>query len=197
MTIVPFRFRLAGALVLLLLPFGLISCATARRRPPNLKMDHGSEGMANSPDVAFLLKAAQSGSGAVQLGTLAREKAGNPAVREVGNQMVSQYGKIEQQLNSLAAARHMTLPETMNATDQGVYLKLQKQSDGSFDKTYLKAMLKDQKSDIKSFTRETKKGRDGQIQNFASSTLPVLHAQLTGFQSLYASTKTSKSAGTR
>lgn len=153
--------------------------------------------MANSPDVAFLLKIAQSGTGAIQLGTLARQKAGSPAAKELGNEMVSQYGRMEQQLNSLAAARHMTLPGTMNANDQGVYLKLKKQSGHDFDKSYLKAMLKDCKADIRSFTKEVKKGRDDQIQNFASGTMPLLQEQMTSLRGLYASTKANKSAGAR
>lgn len=197
MMTIPLRFRVAAAALLLLLPFGLTSCATTRRRSPNLKMDQGSEKMANSPDIAFLLKAAQSATGAVRIGTLAREKAGHPAVKGLGNQMVGQYGKIEEQLSSLAAARYMTLPGTMDANDQGVYLKLEKQSGLSFDKTYLKAMLKDHKSSIKSFTKEAKKGRDDQIQNFASSALPVLQEQLSQLKNVYTSTKASKSVGAR
>jgi putative membrane protein len=160
-------------------------------------MDQGSENMANSPDVAFLLKAAQSGAGAVQLGKLAREKAGNLAVKDLGNQMASQHGKIDEQLNSLAAQYHMVLPATMNAGDQGVYEKLKNQSAASFDKVYVKAMVRDHKSDIKIFKKEVKKGCNEQIKNFAAVTLPMLHQHLAGFQRLHASKKHSRPISAR
>lgn len=190
-----FRFRLEGLLLLsLLLPAP--NSFAARRRPTNLKMDQGSEKMAKSPDIAFLLKAAQSGTAQVQLGKMASAKAANPAVRELGAELATEHEKTLNQLTAFAAERHMTLAMTMNANDQQVYTKLQNKSGMGFDKDYLKAMAKDYKSDIKLCKKEVKKGRDEPIERFASDMLPTLQDRLTRIQSLRSSTKAARSGAT-
>ena len=195
MKIISFHFSLGGLLVLPLLLFAPNSFA-ARHPPTNLKMDQGSEKMAKSPDIAFLLKAAQSGTAKVQLGKIASERAASPAVKELGGQLAEERGKTMNQLTTFAAQRHMTLAMTMNAKDQGVYAKLQNKSGAAFDKIYLKAMAKDHKTDIELFKKEAKKGRDEQIQRFASDMLPTLRDHLTRVQGLLSSAKATKSDAT-
>jgi putative membrane protein len=200
MTILSFRFRFEALLLLplVLLPLLLLApnSFAARHPPTNLRMDQGSEKMAKSSDIAFLLKAAQSGIAQVQLGRTASEKAASPAVKELGAQLADEYGKTLDQLRTFAAQRYMTLAMTMNANDQEVYTKLQNKSGPSFDKDYMKAIAKDHKSDINLFKKEAKKGRDEQIQRFASDMLPRLRDHLVRIQSLRSSAKAAKSGET-
>ena len=195
MKILSFRFCLQGLLLLSLLL--LVPNSFAARRPPtNLKMDQGSEKMAKSPDIAFLLRAAQSGTAQVRLGKMALEKASNPMVKELGARLAEAGGETLNQLKAFAAQRYMTLAMPMNGNNQEAYTKLQNKSGAGFDEVYLKAMAKDHKTDINFFKKEVKKGRDEQIQRFASDMLPTLHDNLTRIQGLRSSAKAAKSGGT-
>jgi putative membrane protein len=140
--------------------------------------DAGSQKMAKSPDVAFVMKAAQGGLAEVQLGKLAAEKAGSPDVKSFGQMMVDDHTKANDQLKAVAQKENMTIPTTLKPKDQALYDKLQNMSGADFDKTYVKAMVKDHQEDVKEFQKEASKGKNEQVKQFASTTLPILQTHL-------------------
>lgn len=149
--------------------------------------DSGSNKMMKSADVRFAAKAAQGGMAEVQLGQLAAQKANSPDVKAFGQQMVDDHSKANDQLKSVAAKGNMTLPNTVDSKDEGLYKKLQGLSGPDFDKTYVKAMAKDHQEEVKEFQKEAEKGKDPQIKNFASQTLPILQQHLGKIQSIQSS----------
>jgi putative membrane protein len=155
--------------------------------PNQTQSDTGSNTMMKSSDQRFAEKAAQGGMAEVQLGQLAAQKASSPEVKAFGQQMVDDHSKANDELKSVAAKENMTLPNTLDSKDQGLYKKLQNLSGTEFDKTYVKAMVKDHEEDVKEFQKEADKGKDAQIKNFASQTLPTLQQHLSKIQAIQSS----------
>lgn len=157
---------------------------TPTQQNPTPQTDNGSDQMMKSNDAKFAMKAAQGGVAEVQLGQLAAQKASSPDVKAFGQQMVDDHTKANDQLKTVAAQEHISLPTTMDPKDQALYTKLQGMSGPEFDKTYVKAMVKDHKEDVKEFQKEADKGKDPQIKGFASQTLPVLQGHLSKVESI-------------
>ncbi|MGI9072982.1 MAG: DUF4142 domain-containing protein [Bryobacteraceae bacterium] len=148
------------------------------------KMDEGSSNMLKSTDTAFAMKAAQGGVAEVQMGKMAAEKASSPDVKAFGRQMVDDHTKANDDLNSVAEKKRMTLPTDMNAHQQDSYSKLRRLSRDEFDRAYVKDMVKDHEEDVKEFQKEANKGKDDDIKGFASRTLPVLQQHLDKIKSI-------------
>jgi len=136
----------------------------------------------NHPDGKFLKEAAQGGMAEVALGQLAADKAGSDAVKNFGQQMVTDHGKANQELKDLAASEGVTLPTDMSAKEKALQKKLSGLSGAEFDKAYMKEMLKDHQKDISSFKKEAEQGKDTEVKNWAAKTLPTLQEHYTAAQ---------------
>ena len=147
-------------------------------------LDSGTEEMLRSRDTAFAISASQGGIAKVQLGSLAASKAGDPAVKAFGRQMVDDHTKADDRLASLAQEQNMTLPANLTAKDQALYDKLSQLSGAAFDKAYVSGMLKDHKKDVKAFRKEAGSGKNPKIKNFAAETLPILQHHLDEVKSI-------------
>ncbi len=133
----------------------------------------------NHPDRKFFKEAAQGGMAEVALGQRAADKAESDAVKNVGQRMVTDHGKANQELKDLAASEGVTLPTEMNAEAKELQKKLSDLSGPKFDKAYMKEMLKDHKKDISAFKREAEQGQDSDVKNWAAKTLPTLQEHYT------------------
>jgi putative membrane protein len=162
----------------------LLPIAMAAQDTSAQKMDQGSSMMLKSTDTAFAMKAAQGGVAEVQMGKMAAEKASSPDVKAFGRQMVDDHTKANDDLNSVAEKKRMTLPADMNAHQQDSYSKLRRLSRDEFDRAYVKDMVKDHEEDVKEFQKEAHKGKDEEIKGFASRTLPVLQQHLDKIKSI-------------
>ncbi len=144
----------------------------------SMHMDTGAKTMMTSPDAKFAAKAAQGGLTEVKTGQLAADKASNPDVKALGQQMVDDHGKANEQLKAIAQEKGMTLPTDVSGKQQAMYDKLSKLSGAEFDNAYVKAMLMDHQEDVKEFTKESSKGKDEKIKGFATQTLPIIQGHL-------------------
>src|SRR5262245_36138525 len=70
---------------------------------------------AMNADHHFVMEAAEGGMAEVELGKLAADKASNAKVKEFGERMVTDHGKADEELKSLAASKQITLPTALNA----------------------------------------------------------------------------------
>lgn len=142
------------------------------------ELDAGSRKLMKSGDTAFAIKAAQGGATEIKLGQLASEKASNADVKALGQQMVDEHTKANEQLRSIAQSQHLTLPSEADPKGQAMYFKLQNTPAAKFDHLYLKMMASDHRADVKSFGKEAKNGADPALKDFAAKTLPVLEGHL-------------------
>jgi putative membrane protein len=147
--------------------------------PDSATADSGSVGMAklSVQDVHFVKVAAIAGMAEVNAGTLAANM-GDSTVKNIGNTMVSDHTKINQELASIAKEKGVPLPTQIITGDAAVYAQLKTLSGASFDAEYLQTQLKAHQKAINLFKAEASTGSDPDLKSFASSTLPMLEMHL-------------------
>src|SRR5262249_47353005 len=107
-------------------------------------------------------------------GRLATEHGSSDAVKQLGQKMVTDHGKANDELAQLAQQKGVTLPAGMDASHKRAYDKLAKLSGDQFDREWTKAMAKDHDKDVKAFQRESQKAKDPDVKDWAARTLPVI-----------------------
>jgi putative membrane protein len=129
-------------------------------------------------DQMFVTKAAKGGLAEVQLGQLAAEKASSDEVKKFGQRMVTDHGKANDELKSLAQSKNITLPTDVDPKDKATHDRLAKLSGAAFDRAYMQNMLTDHRKDVNEFKRESTSGKDPEVKAWASKTLPTLEEHL-------------------
>ena len=133
---------------------------------------------AASADQSFVMKAAKGGMAEVQLGQLATEKASSEEVKKFGQRMVTDHGKANDELKSLAQEKHVTLPTEVDAKAKATHDRLAKMSGAAFDRAYMQHMLADHRTDVNEFKKESTSGKDPDVKAWAGKTLPTLEEHL-------------------
>jgi putative membrane protein len=134
--------------------------------------------MAMSADHHFVMEAAEGGMAEVELGQLAVDKASNAKVKEFGQRMVTDHGKADSELKTLAASKKITLPTALNAKQKATKDRLSKLSGAAFDRAYIAEMVKDHQVDAAAFHKEATSGHDAEIKAWAAKTAPTVDEHL-------------------
>jgi putative membrane protein len=129
-------------------------------------------------DGAFMVQAADGGITEVQLGRLATQRAGDPAVRDFGQRMVVDHGRANTELIQIARQQGVALPNDMSPEHRALYDRLAVMSGPDFDRAYMRTMVDDHTKDVADFQREAQTGRDPMVRAWAARTLPVLQEHL-------------------
>lgn len=128
-------------------------------------------------DKQFLRAAAEGGIAEVQLGTLAVAKGG-PEVKELGQKMIDDHSRMDNELKAVADANGVMLPKKMKKEDQAEYDKLNALSGDDFDKEYLLYMVKDHREDLRAFRMESTVAVDQGLQAEAAKGAAVIREHL-------------------
>lgn len=135
----------------------------------NLNAQTISEG-----DRGFINAVAQSNMLEVKLGELARTHGEADKVKILGEHMVADHTKAEEELKAFAAKKGVVVPTNLNEENYRIYNKLVKKQGKDFDKAFTKCMVKDHKKEIAEFEKFTKKGDDAELKTWAEKALPIL-----------------------
>lgn len=152
--------------------------ATAARAPATGARQKAPSGKAQAADQKFIMEAAKGGMAEVELGKLAADKASSDQVKQFGQRMVTDHGKANDELKSIAGGKNITLPSDLDAKDKALRDRLSKLSGAQFDRAYMQAMVRDHRKDVNEFKRESTSGKDADVKAFASKTLPTLEEHL-------------------
>ena len=167
---------LAGTVVLSL----AAAPAFAGQQPTTDKTPTAKAGGAS--DTLFVKNAAKGGLAEVELGQLAADHGASDEVKKFGQRMVTDHGKANDELKSLAQQKNITLPAEIGAKEKALQARLEKLSGAAFDRAYMRAMLADHKTDVNEFRMESKSGKDTEVKAFATKTLPTLEEHLKAAQ---------------
>jgi putative membrane protein len=132
----------------------------------------------SNADHQFVMEAAQGGMAEVELGQLASEKAQSSDVKQFAQRMVTDHGKANDELKTLAQSKNITLPTDVGAKHKATKDKLSKMSGAAFDRAYMQEMVTDHRKDVSEFEKESKSGKDPDVKAFAAKTLPTLHEHM-------------------
>jgi putative membrane protein len=127
----------------------------------------------------FAAKAASGGLMEVMLGELAQQKGQSAAVKQFGQTMVTDHGKANAELKSLAQSKKIALPTAPLPMHQQHIDHLKTLSGAQFDQAYMSMMVKDHQKDIGEFKQATMANQEpAEVKAFAQKTLPVLQRHL-------------------
>lgn len=129
-------------------------------------------------DKKFADGAARGGLMEVMMGQLAATNASNKSVKALGEMMVKDHSKANEELKKWASATGYTLPTTLDTEKQKKYDDLKAKKDVEFDHMYADLMVSDHKKDIAEFKKEAADGKETSLKSFASKTLPTLEHHL-------------------
>jgi len=130
----------------------------------------------------FLVKAANCAMAEIKLGEVAKEKAANAKVKQMGEMMASDHNKVAEEVKNLASKRNVSLPSTIGDDKQKEIDDIAAKTGKEFDKAYVRHMIDEHQDDIDLFKRATDKVNDADVRTFASNTLPKLQAHLDSFK---------------
>lgn len=140
-------------------------------------------------DSEFAIEAASGGMLEVQLGQMAQQKAQNQRVKTFAAMMVADHTKSNAELQSLAAAKNVTLPTAVGEDHQKHIDDLGKLSGAAFDKEYVDLMVDDHEKDVKLFGEAADDAKDAEMKSFAAKMLPTLKQHLTEIKGIQDSMK--------
>jgi putative membrane protein len=146
-------------------------------------------------DQKFVHDAAMGGMAEVELGRLAQQKGSSEQVKSIGEKMVEDHGKANDELKSLAASKKITLPAALDATHKAEVDRLSKLSGQAFDRAYLQGLLRDHQKDVAEFRKQSQSGKDAEVKAWAAKTLPTLETHLKLVQDATRSTSATGTSG--
>ena len=132
----------------------------------------------NQKDRDFVMEAASGGLMEVELGNLAQTNASSAAVKQFGQQMVTDHSKANDELKSIASAKNITIPTAPSGKHQDHINELKSKKGAEFDKAYMSMMVDDHQEDVDKFQSEADNGNDAEIKAFAAKTVPILKTHL-------------------
>lgn len=137
-----------------------------------------------SPDTPFYRTLAEGGMSEVDLGRLAERNSNNPKVKDFAEMMVKDHSTANQKLESLAAAKDVPLPRTLDPAGEAMKSRLQGLSGSSFDKAYIESQLRAHEKTVDLLEKEISSGEDPQAKAFAQSVLPTVQHHLEAVRTL-------------
>jgi putative membrane protein len=117
-------------------------------------------------DKTFMKKAARGGMMEVAMGQVAEEKGQSEDVKSFGKRMVTDHGKANDELKSIASKKGVRLPSKEPSTKW------------TSDKAYIDMMVKDHEKDLAEFKEEASSGSDPDVKKFADDTAKVIQEHL-------------------
>jgi putative membrane protein len=169
---------LGATLVLLLAAPLSAQVSTVQKRDSITKMSTARQSK-DSTDHHFVLEASVGGLTEVRLGKMAQRKAASQKVKDLGEKMVTDHSKANDELAEAAKKDGIQTAETkLEDKQKGQIDRLSGLSGKEFDSAYLRTMLRDHQEDVQKFQEEAKSGQSQHVKDFASKTLPTLEKHL-------------------
>lgn len=126
----------------------------------------------------FAKKASGGNLAEVKLGELAASKGGSDEVKAFGQEMVTDHGKANTDLEAVMAKKGLPFEPKLDAKQQKTYDKMSALSGAAFDKAYTADMLEDHKMDVAEYKEAISMTKDEDLKNYQTSTLPVVEHHL-------------------
>ena len=149
-----------SVLTLVVASFSVAGLALAQESPA------GKSSSLSATDKTFMHKAAKGGMMEVAMGKVAAQNAQSDDVKSFGKRMVTDHGKANDELKSIAEKKGVKLPSK------------EPSEKWSSDKTYINMMVKDHEKDLAEFQDEAKNGSDSDVKKFAEDTAKVIQEHL-------------------
>jgi putative membrane protein len=128
-------------------------------------------------DAAFMTRVQLRGLELAELGRIAADRASSPGVRALGQQIVQDRGKANEELRLLAQSEAIALPTTLDADRRAEVDGISKLSPPALDRAIALAMVRIHDADVADFQKQTQMGQEVELQGWVYDTLPLLENQ--------------------
>jgi putative membrane protein len=125
-----------------------------------------------SPET-FIKNASQDGMTEVELASVAQQNTQSEDVRKFAERMQADHGKANSELQSIAASKHVAVPQSLDAEHQAMVTQLSAKRGVAFDAAYASHMVTAHKKAVALF-KSAAHSQDKDISGFAAKTLPTL-----------------------
>jgi putative membrane protein len=143
-----------------------------------------SNAMGPAKDESFLKDAAAGNMAEVAMGKVALDKSSNDDVKKFAQMMVDDHTKMESDVEAVAKATGVKLPDSPDKGAKKEVAKLQTLSGADFDKAYMAAMVKDHKKDLSDFKAEASSTQNGGVRDLATNGAKTIQTHLEAAQSV-------------
>jgi putative membrane protein len=158
------KIRIVSQLCILALVIGAVNLAGGARAADTEATGGGSS--LSEKDKKFMKKAAKGGMMEVAMGQVAEQNAQSEDVKSFGKRMVTDHGKANDELKSIASKKGVQLPSKEHNMKW------------TSDKAYMDAMVKDHEKDLAEFKEEASSGTDPDLKKFADDTAKMVQEHL-------------------
>jgi putative membrane protein len=134
-------------------------------------------------DEDFAKAAAESGMAEVELAKLA-QKSTNMEIKALADRLVTDHGKANDELKTIAAKKGILLPAMASATHKATYDRIAKLTGAAFDQAWVAEIVAAHRSSVDRFRKESQDGKDPEFKTFAGKTLPTIEAHLAQAQKI-------------
>lgn len=132
----------------------------------------------------FLKEAASINEMEIQMARLARERAVEPEVKEFGAQLELDHRTANDDLQQVATANNVKLPEHVVRKHTVLLVRLAKLSGLEFDRKYVQTMIRSHKNSVARFRKANRRLEDTDLKAWSVRYLPVLEEHLSHAKSL-------------
>ncbi len=125
----------------------------------------------------------------VQSSQVAQDKATSSDIKDFAGMMVTDHGKANDELKSIASSKGLDVPSSLDAKHQAMLDSLNGKSGKDFDSAYLQDMEKGHKGANALFKKEAASGQDVDIKSFAAKTDLTIEHHIAMLHEVEAKTK--------
>ena len=139
----------------------------------------GTGAMVSRDDSKMMTDLAHANIAEIETGKMALEKSQNAQVRKFAQQMIDDHTSALKELQTLAQAKGVTLPDGTDMKHTAMATALKVMSGNSFDRQYMKrAGVGDHEQTIELLQKTQKNAQDPALKAMATKMLPTVQAHL-------------------
>jgi putative membrane protein len=149
----------------------------------------------DNADAAAMKQLAQANLNEIEAGKIAASKAQSPDVKQFGQKMVQDHGKMFEDLKALAKKKDVALPDKVAAKEFAQMKLMERKSGAEFDRAYMDHMVKDHEQDLKDAQQIAAKAKDPEFKAAVQQATGKIQEHLQLAQSISKSAAAGSSSG--
>jgi len=132
----------------------------------------------------FLVRAANATMTQLEMARMTQQIASIQSIKNFASMLVKEHQSLQQEIKSLATAKHIILPVAVSNDDQKDINELAEMNGRNYDKAFINKITDRYKDGIRLYDVAAKDAADVEIQNFANNSLVKLRMHLDSAQAL-------------
>ena len=132
----------------------------------------------------FLVRAANATMTQLEMAHMTQQIASTQSIKNFASMLAKEQQSLQQEIKSLAIAKHIILPGAVSNDDQKDINELAEMNGRNYDKAFINKIIDRYKDGIRLYAVAAKDAADVEIQNFANNSLVKLRMHLDSAQVL-------------